>query len=210
MPITPADDDEEGWTNRTYSELADRAVRIWRDSNPEIVNGWREIENAAKAAIRTPWQIFEAGKLQFRYVDILPDADQTLWVLGVKLPSGHYLIYPKAEIVKDERNGWGEKIRFWGVLPSTNGTWGWCHTYGGKLLENATQAASGDIMREGVLAAEREGYMPFMLVHDEILTIKQEGQTHERLCELICTMPDWAEGLPLKAEGSTIPFYEKG
>jgi DNA polymerase len=77
------------------------------------------------------------------------------------------------------------------------------------LLENATQAAAGDVMREGMLAAEAEGYEPFMLVHDEMLATKQPGQTHERLCELLCTMPAWAKGLPLAAEGSTIPFYKK-
>jgi DNA polymerase len=64
-------------------------------------------------------------------------------------------------------------------------------------------------MREGLLAAEAAGYQPFMLVHDEMLAYQLEGQTHEELCKLLCTMPDWAKGLPLEAEGSTILHYKK-
>jgi DNA polymerase len=64
-------------------------------------------------------------------------------------------------------------------------------------------------MREGMLAAEGAGYKPFMLVHDEMLCTQEDGQTHEELCQLLCTMPKWADGLPLAAEGSTIPHYKK-
>jgi DNA polymerase len=129
--------------------------------------------------------------------------------LCICLPSGHLIIYPKVEIVTHSAKFWTSQIRFWGVMPNTGGKWGWCYTYGGKLLENATQATAGDIMREGMLAAEKAGYQPFMLVHDEILCCQLHGQTHEELCKLLCTMTSWADGLPLAAEGATIPHYKK-
>jgi DNA polymerase len=194
------------WSTFAFDDLADRAVTTWRENNPKIVAAWRELDDAAKAAIQSPGTETQAGKMKFRYLD----ADILGFpCLGMCLPSGHYLIYPHASVEKNESRGWGTQIRFHGVIPNSGGKWGWCYTYGGKLLENATQATAGDVMREGMLAAEAEGFQPFMLVHDEMLAIQKEGQTHERLCELLCKMPKWADGLPLAAEGSTIPFYKK-
>lgn len=198
-PQTP-----EEWANFCYDDLADRAVSSWRKANPIVVNSWRQLDDAAKAAINTPTTMHTVGKLTLATI---PIANFT--ALCIKLPSGHYLMYPKAEVVPNESKGWGTQIRFWGVIPNTGGTWGWCYTYGGKLLENCTQACAGDIMREGMLAAEGAGYKPFMLVHDEMLCTQEGGQTHEELCQLLCTMPKWAEGLPLAAEGSTIEHYKK-
>jgi len=195
---------EAEWATFTYDDLADRAVSKWREENPKIVASWRQLDDAAKAAINAPETLHTVGKLQLASLTIA-----NFKALCIKLPSGHYLVYPKAEVVKNETKGWGTQIRFWGVVPNSGGTWGWCYTYGGKLLENCTQATAGDVMREGMLAAEAEGYKPFMLVHDEMLALQEPGQTHERLCELLCTMPAWADGLPLAAEGSTIPHYKK-
>jgi DNA polymerase len=192
------------WINFTYDDLADRAVSRWRIENPKIVSSWRQIDDAAKKAINSPKEIFTVGKLSFAYIPIA-----NFDALCIKLPSGHYLVYPHAAVVPNESKGWGTQIKFWGVVPNSGGTWGWCYTYGGKLLENATQATAGDVMREGLLAAEAAGYQPFMLVHDEMLAYQLEGQTHEELCKLLCTMPDWAKGLPLEAEGSTILHYKK-
>lgn len=197
---------EAEWASFTLDELADRAVSTWRKNNPKVVAMWRQLDDAAKAAIESPGTRTNAGRINFMQ---LKDDVLGFPALGMQLPSGHYLIYPMASVVPNESRGWGTQIRFWGVIPNTGGQWGWCYTYGGKLLENATQATAGDVMREGMMAAEADGYEPFMLVHDEMLAIQKPGQTHERLCELLCTMPAWADGLPLKAEGSTIPFYKK-
>lgn len=195
---------EEEWSHFTYDDLADRAVTAWRADNPIIVKSWRELDVAAKSAIENPGETFTVGKLQFCMKDTLGYP-----CLFMKLPSGHFLCYPKAQVEPNTAKGWGTHIRFWGIIPNSGGNWGWCSTYGGKLLENATQACAGDIMREGMYSAETAGYLPFMLVHDELLAFQLPGQTHQELCRLLCTMPGWAKGLPLDAEGSTIPFYKK-
>lgn len=195
----------EEWREFTYDELAYRAVHTWREANSKIVETWRDLDRTAKQAINSPKTRLKCGRMELQY---LPEEYLGFPGLFIKLPSGHYLSYPRAEVVPNSDMG-GTHIRFWGVLPNSNGVWGWCHTYGGKLLENCTQAVAGDVMREGMYQAEAAGYNPFMLVHDEILCEQQPGQTHERLCELLCTMPTWAEGLPLAAEGGTIPYYKK-
>ena len=88
-------------------------------------------------------------------------------------------------------------------------TWGWCSTYGGKLLENATQAICGDLMGHGACVAEKHGIEAIMLVHDEMIALKTDDKTHEDLCRFLCDLPQWAKGFPLEAEGETIPFYKK-
>jgi len=200
--IDPQTDEE--WASFAYDDLADRAVTTWRAENPKVVASWRQIEVAAKEAIEKPNSLHKVGKLTITCTKIA-----NFMALCICLPSGHLIIYPKVEIVTHSAKFWTSQIRFWGVMPNTGGKWGWCYTYGGKLLENATQATAGDIMREGMLAAEKAGYQPFMLVHDEILCCQLHGQTHEELCKLLCTMPSWADGLPLAAEGATIPHYKK-
>ena len=191
---------EEEWVSATYDDLAARAVTAWRDDNPIVVKSWNQLDTAAKQAIASPSSVTKVGKLAFKYMKVAG-----FMSLVMKLPSGHKLIYPKAHVKKDKEKGWGSSIYFWGVIPNSGGKWGWCSTYGGKLLENCTQATAGDVMRHGMECAEKEGYLAFMLVHDEILTLMESGQTHERLCK----QAPWMKGLPLAAEGGQLPFYKK-
>jgi DNA polymerase len=197
---TGVNEGDEGYAEAldfTFDDLAQRAVDGWRKANPIMVKAWRGIDKAAKSAIKSPGVVFTVGKLKFKVRQV--SGFQALLVL---LPSGHKLVYPKPRIVDDS-------IEFWGVQPNTGGKWGTCRTYGGKLFENATQATAGDVMRAGMEHAEAEGYKAFMLVHDELLTIKHSGQTHTHLCELLCKELPWMAGMPLDAEGATIPFYLK-
>tara|TARA_R110000796_G_scaffold251769_1_gene383958 strand:+ start:20856 stop:23000 length:2145 start_codon:yes stop_codon:yes gene_type:complete len=189
--------------DETYDDLAQRAVTAWREANPVVVNAWGKLGTAAKKAINNPGIIRSFGKLKF-----LCRKSGSHNALFIKLPSGHNLVYPRVHI--GEWEGRSSEIKFWGVIPNTGGKWGLCSTYGGKLLENCTQGTAGDIMRHGMECAEAAGYEASMLVHDETLSPKTSPeQTHEKLCELLCSMAPWMEGLPLAAEGATIPFYKK-
>lgn len=206
----------EEWLDLTYDDLADRAVSTWRNDNPEIVGAWKSIDTAAKKAIQNPGKVFHGtDKIAFQMSN-----KPGFRALVMRLPSGHTLIYPKAKLVwrgepgveKDPSDYYNIEIHFWGKIPGKSGAgtaWGWCKTYGGKLLENATQGVCGDFMANGACNASRNGYGVFMLIHDEAIGPKEKGQTHERLCELLCDLPPWAEGMPLAAEGNTIPFYKK-
>jgi len=211
-PLNPT---PEEWVDLTYDDLADRAVSAWRADNKEIVKAWKEIDIAAKNALRHPGKVFKAtSKITFGVTE-----KPGFRALVMKLPSGHTLIYPKAKLVwnpsdehkdatPDRKDNFNTEIQFWGKVP-TKSTWGWCKTYGGKLLENATQAICGDFMANGACKAEEAGYEAFMLVHDELIGPHYEGQSHEELCELLCDLPAWAEGMPLEADGNLIKFYMK-
>lgn len=196
-------------------QLAERAVFAWRNDPPNaaIVKAWKSIDEAAKRAIRQPekWvtDAVPTGRIKFTYTDKVGFP-----ALVMKLPSGHCLIYPHARIRKTLKKHKGreyesEEIQFFGPLEGKQGRWGWVGTYGGKLLENATQAVAGDVMTHGALNASRKGFPIFMLVHDQALAEKHTGLTMEGFIDALCDLPDWAEGMPIRAEGGEVPFYLK-
>jgi len=214
------------WLDLCYDDLASRAIKAWREAHQKIVQAWRDIDAAAKDALRNVGKVFYGiDKVAFKVSN-----QCGFRALLCKLPSGHILVYPKAKLVWDAQDpdaggkpNWDDNfntsIRFWGKKDKgkkaggsgqkTSGAWEWRHTYGGKLFENITQAICGDMMANGAVNAERNGYEAIMLVHDEMIAHAKDGQTHEELCELLCDLPDWAKGMPLAAEGETIPYYKK-
>jgi DNA polymerase len=67
------------------------------------------------------------------------------------LPSGRALCYPSPRIEED-----GE-ITYKGIDQYTR-KWERIKTYGGKLVENATQAVARDVLADAMLRAEKAGY----------------------------------------------------
>jgi DNA polymerase bacteriophage-type len=84
-------------------------------------------------------------------------------------------------------------------------------TYGGKLVENATQAFARDIMAHNMQPAEDAGYAIVLSVHDELLTETPDTDdySHEALATIMATVPPWAKGIPLAAAGFETPRYRK-
>ena len=123
--------------------------------------------------------------------------------LRMLLPSGRSLCYPspKVEDGKLSYMGIDQYTRKWDRLP----------TYGGKLIENATQAAARDVLARGMLAADAAGYEIVLSVHDEIIaeTPDTEAYSVDQLAAIMATPPAWADGLPLAAAGFEAARYRK-
>jgi DNA polymerase len=178
------------------------AVRSFRQSNQPIVDLWRACERCATSAIKSPGDTFSAVKLAFRMGD---PKGRLAGALLCELPSGRRLVYRNARI----ENG---SIVFWGVDQYTR-VWKELTTYGGKLVENATQAVARDLLADALVVLER-AYPGCLLttVHDEILAMTETVNAPELLAGVQRAMsatPPWASGMPLSAAGGISERYGK-
>lgn len=171
-----------------------KIVKGWRKAHPHVVSFWYELEETCINAIINPKQTYLCRKLSVRM--------DGAW-LKIKLPSGRLLCYPGARLV----NG---KIVYKGVDQYTR-RWQDIRTYGGKLVENVTQAVAADLIGLGFAAADDAGYEPLLTVHDEVITETPDTEefTVSALADMMTIVPDWARGLPLAAEGFEAKRYRK-
>lgn len=171
-------------------------VKAWRRKNKKIVDLWYEAERAAIRAAEQPGLRVEAadGKLVFQR--------DGSW-LRMRLPSGRCLCYPGVAV----EDG---KLTYMGVNQYTR-KWERLHTYGGKIIENATQAGARDVLAHNMAEAEDEGYELVLTAHDEDVceTPDDERFTSERLSAIMSTVPPWATGIPLAASGWEGQRYRK-
>lgn len=183
--------------------LEDKAVSIYRSSSKAITSYWYDIQDAAKRAILNPRTVIHpVNKKNYDRPPVSFCVQELggIWFLLLRLPSGRKLAYPKPRISND-------RIVFYGNRQGAN--WGDVDTYGGKLVENITQAVAADIMCNGAQNAEDAGYEICALIHDQALSYYRNGQTAEEFVERLTDLPEWAAGLPLAAEGALVPFYKK-
>ena len=176
--------------------VCEALVLMWRDAHPAIVKFWHDLERAVLQAIRTPGRTFQVQKV---------GVDRRGNWLRLRLPSGRYLSYPAPRIDLED-----ESPSFVGVNPYTK-QWGRIDTYSGKLAENIVQAGSADILMDGLLVADSEGYNPVLSVHDEDLCEPPDDPafTAAGLSRLMTTSSPWAAGLPLAAKGWEGSRYRK-
>ena len=80
-----------------------------------------------------------------------------------------------------------------------------------KLTENIVQAVARDCLANAILNLHQAGYQINFHIHDEvILEIPDKSkQSLEEAIELMCKAPEWANGLPLCADGFESSYYKK-
>lgn len=138
----------------------------------------------------------------------------TWFVMGgflcCELPSGRLLRY-RDPMIKASKTSWGETkdaLRYWTVV--TGGKWARTSTYGGKLVENITQAIARDVMAEAMLRSAETIYDALMTVHDELVCEVPSGQGDVKEFEqLMAETAAWADGCPIDAEGGIMKRYRK-
>jgi DNA polymerase len=185
--------------SQTAYVVCDGFKRLWRQAHPNVVAFWTELETAVRDAIALPGRSYPVRRLEVRY--------QAPW-LGIRLPSGRILLYFNPR-VEDSKNGRGV-ISYEGISQYSR-KWVRLKTYGGKLVENVTQAAARDVLAYSMPRVEAAGYPILLSVHDELITAGAiDGPGHEGLSAILATAPPWAPGLPLAAGGFTTQRYRKG
>jgi len=198
----------------------DALKRMYREANPAIVQFWRDIEDAAMAAIRNPGKEFTAGPRGVKFsrnVETDNNGNKVAgWWLRMTLPSGRVMSYPgvglsvSKETDEDGKVSTNVRIKYQGENQLTR-QWGFQYTYSGKLVENCTQALCRDLLANALLNVEANGYPIVLHVHDEIICETPDTPEYNvaELEKLMCALPEWAEGFPLVAEGAEMKRYAK-
>lgn len=177
------------------AELPD-IVRRWRKANPAIVNYWYRVQDAAIEAIQGARICLPHGIKMFTEKGIF----------FIQLPSGRKLSYLRPKL----RPGYyGQEIYYEGMDQTTK-QWKLQQTYGGKLVENMTQAIARDLLAEKMLSLDRANYFIVGHVHDEI--ISDMPASHGSIDEVNKIMAEplsWTAGLPLSADSFETDYYKK-
>jgi DNA polymerase len=180
-------------------------VREWREASPAIVGFWRELGRVWADIAMAPNGTWERVGPHLMI-------GKTGKAVRVRLPSGRELVYQFAEVSADPVTGWPE-LSYMGVHQLTN-RWTRLRTYGGKLAENVTQAVARDVMAEALLTLHRRPAFEVVgSFHDEGLSEVDEKEAPARTAESLAvfrTVPKWAPGLPIGAEGWAGARYRKG
>ena len=172
-----------------------RAMEIvtgWRKSNTNIVDYWYDVEEQAKLAVENKGRTRGLRNLKFQCKGDF---------LRIQLPSGRILSYPKARLSAG-------KLEYDGTTIGNN--WGTIQTYGGKLVENITQAVARDLLAHAWVRCEEEGLPVVISVHDELVVeVPEADDGLKKLEQIMVDLPDWAAGLPVAAEGFESVRYKK-
>ena len=171
-------------------------VDLWRVSNPHIVQFWWDVDRAVKTCVKRHIEIETYGVC----------CTYKSSVLFIRLPSGRELAYVKPRI--GENRFGGESVTYEGLGMTKK--WERIETFGGKLVENITQATARDLLVFAMKQLRNRGFDIVMHVHDEIVLEVPHGVSSvEEICSIMAENPPWAKGLPLKADGYACEFYRK-
>jgi DNA polymerase len=161
---------------------ARRVIKVYRDSNTEIKNLWRDA------------QLFLKDGNTFGKEGVLYVEDGK-----ILLPSGLHLRYDDLQFtVDDNKYDFDYKTRR-----------GRVRIYGGKVIENVCQAIARCIIGEQMLQIAKR-YRVVLTVHDSIACCVKDEEVEEAqqyIEECMRQPPEWAEGLPIDCESGTGKSY---
>lgn len=168
-------------------------VNAWRQSNPNIVRFWWDVDAAVKRCVKQK-KSAETHGIQFAYQS---------GFLFIMLPSGRQLAYVKPRI--GENRFGGESVTYEGI----GGTKKWerLESYGPKFVENIVQAISRDILVYAMQTLRNCSIVAH--VHDELIIECDKRVSLSAVCEQMGRVPPWAKGLLLRADGYECDFYKK-
>lgn len=210
---------------------ADVIKQRWRRNNPNIVQYWSDVENAAVEAVLTgerqcigntfnDYGSVSRPTIVYDTMRACPSSCQDVKCkergvhnvhLVCKLPSGNCIVYPFARISM-RKTPWGQdkKTLTYRTIHEKNFQYVRTHTYGGKLVENITQSIARDLLAEAMVRLDDAGFNIVIHVHDEIVADEPLDRAEfEKFKRLMAEAPDWAKGLPIGVDGWRGMRYKK-
>lgn len=168
-------------------------VDAWRQSNPNIVLFWWDIDKAVKTAVKQ--------KIKTSTHGITFEAKSGL--LFITLPSGRQLSYVKPKMGENQFGG--ESVTYEGI--ATGKKWERIKSYGPKFVENIVQAISRDLLAYAMRMLDKEKIVGH--VHDEVILEVKSRQQVDEISALMANTPAWMNDINLRADGYECQFYQK-
>ena len=168
-------------------------VDVWRQSNPNIVQLWWDVDKVVKEAVR--------GKTTTNTHDIKFSHESGF--LFITLPSGRRLAYVKPRMGTNDFGS--DCVTYEGVGATKK--WERIETYGPKVVENIVQAISRDILCYSM--QQLKDHRICMHIHDEIVIEAPDDVELKDIEASMAASPSWADGLLLNADGFETKFYKK-
>jgi len=166
-------------------EVSENIIKTYRQSYSKIPALWKQGDRALEAVACNSFM--EIGVLKVKGNK------------GIRLPNGLYLNYPGLRRSSDGFEYDTKKGK--SIVPNK--------IYGGKVIENVTQALARIIIGEQMIKVSRK-YRVVLTVHDAIGCVVPEGEasTGQEYVEMCMRIrPDWALDLPLNCEAGTGKSY---
>lgn len=168
-------------------------VDAWRQSNPNIVLFWWDVDKAVKTAVKQKIKTSTHG-ITFEVKSGL---------LFITLPSGRCLSYVKPKMGENQFGG--ESVTYEGIV--TGKKWDRIESYGPKFVENIVQAISRDLLAYAIRLLGNEKIVGH--VHDEVIIEAESSQLVDEISTLMANTPDWMNDINLRADGYECQFYQK-
>ena len=170
-------------------EEAKRIIDTYRIASYKIAELWKRSGEGLRALLYgTEMQIDALG-----LVRAVPGK-------GLSLPNGLFIQYPGLRASRNDE-GKAELVYTSKGLP--------VRIYGGKCVENYTQAIARCIVAEQMLRISKR-YKPVLTVHDAVAVVAPEREAKEAQAfveECMSWNPKWATGLPLACESGVGVSY---
>jgi DNA polymerase len=195
---------------------AQEVVEMYRDANPMIAGTWTgSIYEGIKCRKGGLWRDLDAGLRELawgRQREFY--GGKCEWTkrgmdLHCKLPSGREIVYRNFTI-EDRIPSWGGDPKPTMVYTNRRGVN--ISQYGGKFVENCTQAVARDILADAIVKLEDAGVRTVLTVHDEVIAEIEDLNSEmelSRICDIMRDTPEWAEGLPIDVDGFISKRYRK-
>ena len=168
-------------------------VDAWRQSNPNIVLFWWDVDKAVKTAVKQKIKTSSHGVI----------FEVKSGLLFITLPSGRRLSYVKPKIGENQFGG--ESVTYEGL--TTGKKWDRIESYGPKFVENIVQAISRDLLAYAVRMLGSEKIVGH--VHDEVILEAESEQAVDDIATQMANTPDWMKDIHLRADGYECDFYQK-
>ncbi len=165
-------------------EACERIIDVYRKTYQGIQKLWNDGQRCLEAMVDDKSCNFGTKPKAVNYIPFF----------GFRLPNGMFLKYHELKEVQEER--------MYKNFEYKSGRYGATTIYGGKVVENVTQAIARCVVGEQMLRVAKR-YRVVLTVHDAVACIAREEEVEEAVAyvnECMKWRPDWCSTLPLNCE----------